>query len=209
MRDAVPVAWLEQPADHVGIVPIRPYSRLGEVIGEEFVGPKDGRRGRRGCLLPSSSGAAPQAMDKDDTATPTLARRTRGTDPPGGPRLPRRTYLARNGPSFGAPLPLSNVKPIRWTSASPSLMVAIVAFVLGRLSWKISRPLLLCTQLRNGHSPTTGAPTTTRLSRTGHITHTPPLPPPLITYRASCLSTVIGEASHPGLVRGSRLSLDQ
>lgn len=45
-----------------------------------------------------------------------------------------------NGPCFGAPLPLSNVKPIRWTFASPPLMVAMVAFVFERPSWNISSP---------------------------------------------------------------------
>lgn len=49
-------------------------------------------------------------------------------------------------------------------------------------------------------------PTTTRLSHGPHHLHLPPVPPPLITCRASCLLAVIG-ASLPGLVRGSRLSL--
>jgi hypothetical protein len=42
LRDVVLIAGLKDTAGYIGIVPIGPYPCLGEVIGEEVVGPKDG-----------------------------------------------------------------------------------------------------------------------------------------------------------------------
>ena len=49
LRDVVFIAGLKDTAGHIGIVPIGPYPCLGEVIGEEVIGPKYGGRGRGRC----------------------------------------------------------------------------------------------------------------------------------------------------------------
>ena len=40
LRHAVLIVCLEQAADHVRIVPVRPHSRLGYVLRKIFVGPE-------------------------------------------------------------------------------------------------------------------------------------------------------------------------
>lgn len=55
LRYAVLIVRLEE-ANHVGIVPICPYSCIGKIVDEKVIGPKDTARGRgrRGGARPAA-----------------------------------------------------------------------------------------------------------------------------------------------------------
>jgi hypothetical protein len=50
LRHAVLVVCLEEPANDICIVPVRPYSSLGKVGHEVIFWPEDVRGYRRACL---------------------------------------------------------------------------------------------------------------------------------------------------------------
>ena len=98
LRDAVLVVGLEKTVDHVGVVSVRPYARLGKIDCEILFRPEDGRRRAAGrilrmcrvcCNRPAflSSKQRPQRLGLLGHVAAVVTRARRGRCLPGSSRM--------------------------------------------------------------------------------------------------------------------------